>query len=339
MVVDWVRICLWIAGVHGGNPAPPVRRIAAAGRLWHGEHVRILFVSANRIGDAVITCGILDHLIRRHPDARFTIACGPAAAGVYARMPNLERTIIFDKKKNDSHWLKLWRQVAFTLWDLVIDVRGSALAYLIPARRRVVRRPRPGRMFEQHAAMLDIAPAPLPIVWTTAEDQALAASLLPQGRAVIGFGATANWAPKVWAADRFAALFRRLQAGPLPGAIPAVFAGPGPAERAMASPLLAALPEAIDLVGRLTIPQAAACIQHCTLYVGNDSGLMHLAAASGTPTIGLCGTTLDRAEEMAPAGLHAAWAIPGAPSDRPTMEQLSVDDVIHACTEMLAATR
>jgi ADP-heptose:LPS heptosyltransferase len=189
-------------------------------------------------------------------------------------------------------------------------------------------------MFEQHAAMLGIAPAPMPVVWTTPADRARAVSLLPCGRPVIGLGATANWAPKVWPPDRFAELFRRLAAESLPQAVPAVFAGPGAAERAMAAPLLAALPEAIDLVGQLTIPEAAAAIQRCRLYIGNDSGLMHLAAACGTPTIGLCGTTLDRADEMAPAGLHAAWAR----SDRPTMEALSVDDVYAACIAMLAAT-
>lgn len=334
MAVDCIRTPLWMNGVHGGKSWTTLPRIAARGRLWHGEHVRILFVSANRIGDAVITCGILDHLIRQHPEARFTIACGPAAAGVYARMPQLERVIIFDKKKNDSHWPKLWRQVAFTVWDLVIDIRGSALAYLIPARRRVVRRPRPGRMFEQHAAMLGITTAPLPVVWTAAEDRARAATLLPGDRPVIGFGATANWAPKVWAADRFAELFGRLAAGPLAGAVAAVFAGPGEAERTMATPLLDALPGAINLVGRVSIPEAAACIQRCRLYIGNDSGLMHLAAASGTPTIGLCGTTLDRADEMAPAGLHAAWARGAELS----MGSLSVDDVYAACVAMLAAT-
>lgn len=307
--------------------------------MWHGRRVRILFISANRIGDAVITCGILDHLIRRYPEARFTLACGPAAAGVYARMPQLERIVLFDKKKNDSHWPKLWRALAFTRWDLAVDIRGSALTYLLAARRRVVRRRRPGRMFEQHAAMLGIVPAPLPVVWTAAEDRARAAVLLPPGRPVIGFGATANWAPKVWPAERFASLFRRLAEGPLPGAVAAVFAGPGEAERAMAAPLLAALPEAVDLCGVLTIPEAAACIQRCALYVGNDSGLMHLAAASGAPTIGLCGTTLDRADEMAPAGLRAAWARSDlARSDRATMESLSVEDVYAACVAMIGTT-
>ena len=289
--------------------------------------MRILFISANRLGDAVITCGILDHLIRTYPTGRFTIACGPAAAGVYARMPQLERLITFDKHKNDSHWPKLWRAVAFTRWDLVIDIRGSALAYLIPARRRVVRRKRPGRMFEQHAAMLGIDPAPLPVVWTDAADRDRAAALLPPDRPAIGFGVTANWAPKMWAPDRFAALFARLSSDLLPGAIPVVFAGPGSAERDLAAPALALMPSAIDLRGALTIPEAAAVIGRCALYVGNDSGLMHLAAATGVPTVGLCGTTRDRAAEMAPAGLRAIWA----EAEEPSMDALTVEHVYAAC--------
>ena len=295
--------------------------------------MRILFVSSNRIGDAVITCGVLDHLIRSHPDCRITVACGPAAEGVFARMPNRARTIIVHKHPRDLHWLRLWREVAFTFWDLVVDVRGSALAFLVPARRRAVRRRVPGRMFEQYAAMLGIVPAPLPVVWTAPADRDRAAALLPPGRPVIGLGATANWAPKVWPADRFAALFRRLADGPLPGAVPAVFAGPGEAERRMAAPLLEALPDAVDLCGVLTLAEAAACIQRCALYIGNDSGLMHLAAASGTPTIGLCGTTMDRAEEMAPAGRRAAWAL----ADSASMESLSVQAAYAACSRMLEA--
>ncbi len=293
--------------------------------------MRILFISSNSIGDAVITSGVLDHLIRTYTDCRITIACGPAAAAVFARMPNRERTIVVVKRSYDGHWLKLWREVVLTRWDLVIDMRGSLLAFLVPARRRAVRRPGSGRMFEQHAAMLRITPAPLPVIWTAPADRARAATLLPPGRPVVGFGATANWARKVWPADRFAALFHKLASGPLPGAVPAVFAGPGDVERSGAAPLLAALPEAIDLCGSLTLPEAAACLQRCAVYVGNDSGLMHLAAASGAPTVGLCGTTLDRAAEMAPAGRRAAWAL----ADEPSMENLSVETAYRACVGML----
>ena len=297
--------------------------------------MRILFVSSNRIGDAVIGCGVLDHLIRTHPDCLITIACGPAAEGVFARMPNRARTIIVAKRRHDVHWLLLWREVVRTRWDLVVDLRGSLLAFLVPARRRVVRRRGPGRMFEQYAAMLDITPAPLPVVWTAEADRARAAALLPAGRPYVGIGATANWAPKVWPAARFAALFDALAAGPLPGAAAAVFAGPGEAERRMAEPLLRALPGAIDLRGSLALPEASACIQRCALYVGNDSGLMHLAAASGTPTVGLCGATLDRAAEMAPAGPNAAWAL----AEGPSMDGLTVEVALAACRRVLAAAR
>jgi heptosyltransferase III len=212
--------------------------------------MRILFVTSNRLGDAVLSTGLLDHLIRTHPDARITVACGRVAEGLFARMPNRERTIVLDKRPYSLHWLPFWASAATTMWDLVVDIRGSALAWMVPTRRRAVMRRRPGHKIAQLAAVLKLDQPPLPVAWTAAEDRARAAALLPTGRPIIGLGPTANWAPKIWPADRFAALFHALQAGPLPGAIPAVFAGPGEAERALAAPLLAALPDAIDLAGR-----------------------------------------------------------------------------------------
>ena len=102
--------------------------------------MRILFVTSNRLGDAVLSTGLLDHLIHAHPDARITIACGPVAEGVFARMPNHERTIVLDKRSYSMHWLPLWASAATTLWDLVVDIRGSALAWMVPTRRRAVKR-------------------------------------------------------------------------------------------------------------------------------------------------------------------------------------------------------
>ena len=214
---------------------------------------------------------------------------------------------------------------------MVVDLRQSAIAYLLRAKERAVKRRATGglRKFEQLGATIGASPAPLPVVWTAAEDRARAAALLPT-TPVIGFGPTANWPPKAWPPQRFAALFQALQAR-LPGAVPAIFGGPGGQERAMAAPLLGLLPGAVDLCGVLTLPEAAACLQRCTIFVGNDSGLMHLAAAAGTPTIGLCSTTRDRAEEMAPAGLHAAWAL----GDGDRMQDLTVQDALHAVLSML----
>ena len=294
-------------------------------------HPRILFITSNRIGDAVISCGILDHLIRTRPTCRFTIVCGPVAAGVFARMPNRERTILFGKLPYDRHWWNLWTQVARTRWDLIVDLRQSAIAYVLRANERAVKRRTTGglRKYEQLAVTVGAHPAPLPVVWTASEDRVRAATLLPDGP-VIGFGPTANWPPKAWPPQRFAALFHALQ-DRLPGAVPAIFGGPGGQERAMAAPLLGLLPGAIDLCGALTLPEAAACLQRCAVFVGNDSGLMHLAAAAGTPTVGLCSTTRDRAEEMAPAGQRAAWAL----GDGDRMQDLTVQDALRAVLLML----
>ncbi|MBV9537585.1 MAG: glycosyltransferase family 9 protein, partial [Acidisphaera sp.] len=271
----------------------------------------------------------------RHPGCRVTVVCGPVAEGVFARMPNRERTVIMEKRRYDLHWLRLWLATVGSRWDMVVDLRGSGLAYLLRARRRAVRRQRrPVRMYEQHAAVLGFSPAPLPVAWTAPDDRAVAARLLPTDRPVVALGPTANWAPKTWAPDRFATLFRRLRAGPLPDAVPAVLGGAGPAERALAEPVLTLLPEAIDLCGRLTIAETAACIARSRLYVGNDSGLMHLAAACGTPTVGLCGATADRAVEMAPIGRLATWAMT---ADAPSMDALTVETAYATCVGLLDA--
>jgi ADP-heptose:LPS heptosyltransferase len=246
-------------------------------------------------------------------------------------MPNHERTIVLDKRSYSLHWLPLWASAATTLWDLVVDIRGSALAWMVPTRRRAVMRRRPGHKTVQLAAVLDLDPPPLPVAWTAAEDRARAAALLPLGKPIIALGPTANWAPKIWPVERFAALFHALQTGPLRGAIPAVFAGPGEAERALAAPLLHALPDAIDLVGKLSLPEAAACLARCALFVGNDSGLMHLAASAGTPTLGLFGPT--PAAEYAPSGKAALVAM----SSSARMEDLLVDAAFAAASRLLVA--
>ena len=47
----------------------------------------------------------------------------------------------------------------------------------------------------------------------------------------------------------------------------------------------------VDLVGRTTLVEAAVLLRGADVFVGNDSGLMHLAAALGTPTVGIFGST------------------------------------------------
>ncbi|MBF0333676.1 MAG: LPS export ABC transporter permease LptF, partial [Alphaproteobacteria bacterium] len=81
--------------------------------------MKILFITANRVGDAVLSTGLLGHLAERHPLARVTIGCGPVAAPLFEDFPALDRLLPMPKRKRAGHWLDLWRDCAGTHWDLV----------------------------------------------------------------------------------------------------------------------------------------------------------------------------------------------------------------------------
>jgi heptosyltransferase III len=291
--------------------------------------MKILFVTSNRLGDAVLSTGLLDYLIRTHRDARITVVCGPVAEGVFMRMPNCDRIIVLRKQRWGLHWLPLWAQTATRLWDLVVDIRGSALSWLVPTRHRAVFSRMNGPKIAQLGAILGLSPPPHPVVWIEQADRDYVADLLQTDRPIIVLAPTANWQPKVWPAERFAQAFGCLSASLFPGALPVVLGGPGPAERAMAAPLLAALPEARDFVGALTLPQAAAVLQRASLFIGNDSGLMHLSAAAGAPTIGLFGPT--DASTYSPAGRLATSVV------AVSMDAITVAQVVEASRQLFVS--
>ena len=228
---------------------------------------------------------------------------------MFAALPGLERILTIDKRSYKRHWLDLWTATAFRRWDLVVDLRASAIAYLVPARQRVTagKRDDRRRRVEELAALFDLDPPPAPRVWLAPEHEAAAARLIPASSTVLAIGPAANWPGKQWPAGHFAEVARRLTGpdGALAGARVAVLAAGH--ERDQAQPVIAALPieRVLDLVGAVDLPTAAACLWRCRAFLGNDSGLMHLAAAAGTPTLGLFGPS--HASRYGPWGPHAAY--------------------------------
>lgn len=85
-----------------------------------GESMKILFISSNRIGDAVLTMGVLMRLQDTYPEARFTIACGPVTQGSFRAVPRVDRMINLKKQKRHGHWIDLWKSFRIgTRWDIV----------------------------------------------------------------------------------------------------------------------------------------------------------------------------------------------------------------------------
>ena len=266
----------------------------------------ILFVTATRIGDAVLSMGILGRLVRDNPGARVTVACGRAAAPLFDVVPGLERVIILDKKPYSLHWLGLWAECVGRWWSILVDLRNAPLTYLIPAARKFrMGRKGAGHRLERYAQVMGITDeVPTPTIWITDTHRATADRLMPKKRPILAIGPTANWQGKTWPQDRFADLVARLTGdqGLLPGAAVAVFGHE--TERDSVQDFLNSIPEdrRIDLVGRISLLEAYACLERASLYVGNDSGLMHLAAAAGVPTLGLFGPTQDQL--YGPWGAH-----------------------------------
>src|SRR5437868_15184504 len=180
--------------------------------------MRILFVTATRIGDAVLSTGLLSHLIARFPGARLTIAAGPAAAPLFAAVPGLERLITVHKRRWAAHWPALYARTAGHRWHIVVDLRGSALAWLLWARGRfVIGKGDPAEHWvRQLGRLLGLDPPPSPVVWTAPAHDRAAEALVPPGSPVLAIGPAANWRGKEWRAERFAALAQRLTAPDAP---------------------------------------------------------------------------------------------------------------------------
>lgn len=262
---------------------------------------KVLFVTSNRIGDCVISSGVIREIGRQVPGAEITVACGRPPAPFFRSAPGVERVIILDKKKLAGHWIDLWRQTAGVRWEMVIDIRGSLLAWQLKARRRKVY----NRGWETGLPKVEMVSRMMgadhvldPELFIDDRARAEAAAVIdPQLAGGAGPGPILALAPiahqpgKSWPADRWGELVERLKVEPRFDGWRFMPVG-GPGDRPPATPALeAAGPRGIDFVGKGDILASAAAIDRAALFVGNDSGLMHVAAAAGRPTLGLFGPT------------------------------------------------
>ncbi|CAN7211458.1 glycosyltransferase family 9 protein [Phenylobacterium sp. LjRoot219] len=314
----------------------------------------ILFITATNIGDAVLASGLIKRLADEIPNARFTIVAGPAAAPLFGFVPNLDELIVFAKQKDGSHWFDLWRKVRRRRWGLVVDLRGSAISRLVSTKRRAVHRKLVGEPIHkvmEAARVLKIEDQPAaPYIWTSPEVEAYAADLTAGQGPILAMAPAANWVGKTWPLERFSRVAMKLlgTGGPLQGGRLMVLGAPGDRKTTLGLKDCVPRHRFIDLAGQVDLVTSFACLKHARLFVGNDSGAMHLAAASGAPTLGLFGPSDDR--RYAPWGPNARLVRggrsfeeimsgdPGSAQAVCHMMDLSVDRVYEAARALLAAT-
>ncbi len=100
--------------------------------------MNILFITSSRIGDAVLSSGLLDYMAVTWPQSKITIACGPLAVSLFEGLPNVEEVISLKKQKHNKHWIALWKHVVNKKWDMVVDLRNSAVSRLIFSKKRYI---------------------------------------------------------------------------------------------------------------------------------------------------------------------------------------------------------
>ncbi len=276
--------------------------------------MKILFITSSRIGDAVLSTGILDYIANSYPNASVTVACGPLAVSLFEGAPMVDNIISLKKESYSRHWIRLWKQIVLTPWDIVIDLRNSAVSRLIIAKQRFVFGPHIDKKLHkvvQNACVIgQQSTMPLPRLWFSKAQLSKADDLIGKpeaGHTIIAIGPAANWIGKTWPVDRFISICQWLIAdnGYFPNARVAIFGAPG--EENICQELIDSLPaeRTINLVSKGNPGEAAAMLSRCEFYLGNDSGLMHAAAAAGVKTFGVFGPSYPHIYE--PWGDHCDY--------------------------------
>jgi ADP-heptose:LPS heptosyltransferase len=330
------------------------RRAFYRGAMPNGSFP-ILFITATRVGDAVLSSGLIRKLLQEIPHARFTVVAGPAAAPLFEEIPRLDDLIVLEKAQGRGHWLALWSKVRRKQWGLIVDLRGSAISSFLRRKRRAVYRRMPGpavhKVIEASRVLKLTDDVAAPFLYTSAETEARAVELTAGKGPILALAPAANWIGKTWPLERFAQVAIQLmgEGQPLAGGRLMVL-GAAEDHHVMDSLRHVVLKgRLIDLVGKADLLTAYACLKRASLFIGNDSGMMHVAAAAGAPTLGLFGPSDERL--YAPWGPHTRVvrgprefeqiraADPGFTQALCHMMDLTVPMVMEAACELIAASR
>lgn len=281
--------------------------------------MKLLFITSSRIGDAVISTGLLNYMVNKHPGIDVTVAAAPLTLPLFDATPHLNRLIPIKKQSLSRHWLTLWQHCRQEKWDIVIDIRGSLVSYFLKTPQRYVWKSSKAtdHRVDQLGRLIGVTPPPPPYLWLGLSHLQKAQSLISGPDPVLALSPAANWIGKQWPAKSFSELIDQFLKNH--EAKVAIFGAPQ--ERSMIQPVMDAIPrdKRIDLVGRLSLLETAACLKQCQVFLGNDSGLMHMAAAVGTPAIGLFGPSDDR--------MYAPYCPPGSSINQVIRTPESLEDL------------
>ncbi len=284
---------------------------------------RILVRATNWVGDAVMTLPALEAVRQNFPEAQITVLAKPWVAPLFDNHPAVDRVIVFDKGQGQLNALKeimrVTRLVRKARFDVAVlfqnafeaaliaflgrvrhrvgyqtDGRGFLLTHGVPPDEKVLGVHQVGYYCAILNAMGWPAPEKDPVLHVTDEvnqeaQGVLAAKGIDSRNFLVGlspgavFGSAKRWPP-----ERFAKIGDRKAEKWNAHVI--VFGSKG--EKIIGDRVCATMHHrALNLCGETSLEVSMGVMGLCRFFVTNDSGLMHVAAALGLPTVAVFGST------------------------------------------------
>ena len=334
---------------------------------------RILITRLSHIGDCVLTLPVLCAIRRKFPDAYIAWAVEKPTDQLLKGHPDLNRLIIIPK-----NWMGKplqWASILFRLrrdrFDIAIDPQGltksAMLGWLSGARKRIGLQ---GKWARELSPRLnnELVETQSPHVVDRSLEMLSAVDVSDRGveyrlpldsasqqrvrsfldvrqivRPFVVVNPGASWPSKRWDVNRFAAVVRYLESQ---HGLQSVVTWAGDEERGMAQGIVHCDDECGFVAPRTSLREYAALCDYASFFIGCDTGPMHIAAAMGTPCIGLYGTTLPT-ESGAHGPQNIAiqkWHQDGTSRERRKAENVAMmeimpEDVFAACDQMVARLR
>jgi len=267
--------------------------------------MKFLVIRFSSLGDCILLCPLLDYL-KRSGAEEVVVLTKRAYAPLFASATGVDRVVALD---SGAGWRELWRLAhGFRHGYTIIDAHGSLRSRMLYARlggaqSRIEKHTRERinlilwkrradlpTMLERYARLC----APLGITTPTLAPggiqipgESAQAALAAMGHAsFIAVAPGSRWPAKRW--NGFAKLCETLARDDR-----ILLVGDN-SDREFTAPIARALGDrCLDIAGTPSLMETAAHIARCRLFVGNDSGLMHLAEAVGVPVVALFGPTVE----------------------------------------------
>ena len=254
--------------------------------------MKILIISSNLIGDTILSTGVIKYFSNKNPEAKFTFVIGPSAKSIFKNFKSVENIITVSKKKYNMHWLDIVSNCYGKKWDIIIDFRSSLLSYFLKYKKKFIFKKKNNiNHVYQLSDFFGFDCSDLFIETNTEEEKIVAEDLSNNFKYFVIFPG-GNWEPKIWSIKKYNSLLIKILSQN--ENIKFILVGSKSEEEIYFNKITNNIHSKyiINLFGS-SLTQTAAYMKKSNLFIGNDSGLSHMASATKLRSIVLFGPTND----------------------------------------------